>query len=702
MERELPTKIIVKTKHLQAILAAVVFAVITGSLLGFFVAILAYNIVIGTLPPGTNSSGLIGWWSLDENQGNTVKNFVGGKSGQIWYISQTSPWPAGAGPWQATGALNTGSAVKFDGGRSYILLDDSFSDVANNQLTVSYWIYLKKLPSNMTSGGNPIVMNKYTVKADSYTPDVVYYTQYFDRTSNKLAIKWIDSAGVAHDKSPISNQTFATNTLYNITWVFGNGESKLYINGVLDTSTPSFTTQIRAGAGRLHLSSPYQSLDGAVIDDVRIYNRALSNSEVGNIWRKSIPLSLKDLAFIGLKCKADSDGNIAYDDCYQAVDNVCSIQSIKSKDICIESVIESLYLSDEEYAPDIAGDLVIKYCLNPLTYEKTQRPICYGDFFGVSGDKFETETNARLIMDQLNQIVQLSAKAAAATGTCNYQAINNCQNLAQIIVNAVSGCPGGGTCPRGAISSATNASTTVICRFAGGWKEVMSIDECKNKPHWYSYCQVSPRCPSYIGDNVTPCDCGWLDPTITTDRMRRDRSQPLCTPIVNTADSWIYNGYTFGGTPEFWCKISKIVGYIPSCASVPGLHRGGSATDIFFSGCTNATSSLQKAIDIIGAGRSFMAFAGEEITATIQTNSHMSEVSELTPCEMSANGSTGPHVHVDLRRRRRPFPCAFFDTDVRSNWNVCHSGEREDYLYFMPSGEIIQEQLNNPTCSRWY
>lgn len=713
-----PTMTITKTRPLQSIVTAVVFAVITGALLGFFIGLTAYSIVIGTMPQGTNPSGLIGWWSLDENQGNMVKNFVGGKSGQIWYISQTSPWAAGSGPWQVAGALNTGSAVKFDGGRSYIMLDDSFSDVANNQLTISYWIYLKKLPSAMTSGGNPIAMNKYTVKPDGYTPDVVYYTQYFDRTNNKLAIKWIDSTGLAHDKSPFSSQTFTINTWYNITWVFGNGESKLYINGVLDTSTPSFAAQARAGAGRLHLSSPYQSLDGAVIDDVRIYNRVLSNSEVGNIWSKSIPLSLKDIAFFGLKCAADSEGNIDHDNCYQAVDSVCSIQSIKSKNACIESVIQSLSLSNDEYARDIADDLLIKYCLSPLTYEKMQRPFCYGDFFGVSAEKFESETNASLVMDQLNKIMMLPAtNAKAGAVSCNYQAVNSCQGLGQIISSAVRSCGGASSCVSGRISSATNASTTVICNYHltgvdTQYNEVMSLGLCLSKP-WLSYCMTSNR-PDERCPPTTGCDCGWLAREYTSV-VQRDMNHTFCTPIVSQ-DSQAVHGQSLAGDSEFRCKMQNVVHAIPSCARAVGAHSGGrSAVDIFFDGCVSGvtTSPYVIAAEIINSGRYFIARAAAMTTpydaGVERPQMYMSEISELTPCEMQARGSSGPHVHVDVaryssRNTYRPFPCAFINTENPINWLAanCKRGSIVEALYYPLSGAEIKRQFEDPNCSNWY
>lgn len=83
-----------------------------------------------------------------------------------------------------------------------------------------------------------------------------------------------------------SNTTLLNNIWYCITTTYDNGNPKIYINGQLD----SFSTQILTNAtsyfgndiGKLGGNNS-QNFNGN-ISDVRIYNRALTATEISTIY----------------------------------------------------------------------------------------------------------------------------------------------------------------------------------------------------------------------------------------------------------------------------------------------------------------------------------------------------------------------------------------------------------------------------------
>lgn len=96
-----------------------------------------------------------------------------------------------------------------------------------------------------------------------------------------------------------STTAFSTGVWHHVTAIRNNGTLTMYIDGVLratgaeGTQTPSYPTSMIAGAmAYLSYSPPRYNPFGGKMDEIRVYNRALSSTEVAQLNAFVLPLKL--------------------------------------------------------------------------------------------------------------------------------------------------------------------------------------------------------------------------------------------------------------------------------------------------------------------------------------------------------------------------------------------------------------------------
>ena len=208
---------------------------------------------LGTNPavsPLFSTTWLAGYWNFDEGTGSSTLDQSGN--------GNTGSWNGASGGTNNTHyvAGKVGSYMgSFDGTTNYIQIPSSTAYTSIQ--SKSMWVFI-------SAAGNPYLM---------------------DEGGND---NWIQIAS-SHVRSATSGgcildstMTVALNTWYYITTAFDGATSMLYINGSLDSSkscsgnSPGVVTigSSSGGAGGLN----------GFIDDVRIYSRALSASEVAALY----------------------------------------------------------------------------------------------------------------------------------------------------------------------------------------------------------------------------------------------------------------------------------------------------------------------------------------------------------------------------------------------------------------------------------
>jgi hypothetical protein len=197
-------------------------------------------------------TGLLASYSFNEGTGIILSDSSGNSN--TGTLTNGPAWTAG----------KYSNALSFDGANDYVALGTSF-DIAAKPFTISAWI-------------NPTDYNDWRTifaKRDSWS-------------QNDMRFNWTLETGDGNVmlQTPTTNLSFSyvpTRGVWTYLTVVVNANSTdLYVNGVLQQSRGSFTLGTDAASAVKIGSSQNGTEDNfkGKIDDLRIYNRALNQSEI--------------------------------------------------------------------------------------------------------------------------------------------------------------------------------------------------------------------------------------------------------------------------------------------------------------------------------------------------------------------------------------------------------------------------------------
>jgi hypothetical protein len=212
-------------------------------------------------------SGLVGYWKFDEGSGTYATDSSG--SGNTGTLTNGPAWVDG----------KFGKALSFDGIDDYVQVPQSNSLDVTAEVTVEAWVYPRAYVSS--EGDNSHIVSRCATNGGS-----VYVLMTYSSTSTK--------AGYAVNQMPFHHASSADlplNTWTHLTMTYDGSSVKLYINGQFDSSYaqsgPIETTSNWLAIGCKPPASDYPPPIGRIyaffngmIDEVRIYNRALSQQEI--------------------------------------------------------------------------------------------------------------------------------------------------------------------------------------------------------------------------------------------------------------------------------------------------------------------------------------------------------------------------------------------------------------------------------------
>ena len=212
--------------------------------------------------------GLISWWEFDEGSGSIAYDSAGENDGTI----SGATWTSG----------QIGGALDFDGVDDYVLVSDSDSiSVGNQDYTICAWIYQKSVPPEPAAVG---VVSKVKDGADKEYCFSVYNgglrldvetnsnNQFAQMTTSPVTVNSWQFIVVAFDSSS------TTPTFYH------NGQFQPSDN-IIDTLPDSLSDDLYIGLlGGIYQSNPFDGM----IDDVRIYDRALTAGEIMELYQEGL------------------------------------------------------------------------------------------------------------------------------------------------------------------------------------------------------------------------------------------------------------------------------------------------------------------------------------------------------------------------------------------------------------------------------
>jgi len=254
-------------------------------ILTFCIVILIFDVYILHLPsanaaliskPPTNL-GLVGYWSMNEGTGTRAGDLSG--KGNNGILTNGPTWVDG----------KRGKALSFDGVDDYVFVNDpgdsSVLDFdTSSTITMSAWIRKSSLtsyPLIVTKGRSNGSYTNYAIRSGDGTGSERKFSFFYRNSANTA---W-------HVYDTVSN-VFEVGNWYHVavSYTFGTGSSiKMYINGVempggwvagTGNDAP-LVGNFQLWIGDDNANSEFHGL----IDEVRVYNRALTPAEIRQLYK---------------------------------------------------------------------------------------------------------------------------------------------------------------------------------------------------------------------------------------------------------------------------------------------------------------------------------------------------------------------------------------------------------------------------------
>jgi hypothetical protein len=225
-------------------------------------------VTTATSNAGSLSSGLVGYWTFDGKQTSWVNYTTKDASGQgntasmVGFATTTGPV-----------AGKAGQALNFNGSNTYTVASDAASLDSSN-ITVAGWYKFGTVNGTYQT----MVAKWYTGVQQQFVLQL--------NSDNKLG--WWTGNGSTGADVVESATTPAAGKWYYIVVTISGTSKKIYINGVLDnsgtgTAITSAPVELTVGSKKNSGGSYFEFFNGQM-DDIRMYNRALSASEVQKLY----------------------------------------------------------------------------------------------------------------------------------------------------------------------------------------------------------------------------------------------------------------------------------------------------------------------------------------------------------------------------------------------------------------------------------
>ena len=219
---------------------------------------------------------LVGYWKFDEGEGTITTDGSG---------SRNTGALAGDPTWILDSSCIIGKCLGFDGVDDHVEVQYSSSLNPTDAITIAAWY---KPVSFKGNGNNPIVDKGY------FSHTAPFYQYHLGVSGDQHPVNpgaFLFSVSTTGTSGAITTPSgfWAPGNWYHVVGTYDGSKIKLYVNGSLIASTPA-SGSMRDYGKNLHIGG-FDNLDYAnvsylagVLDEIQIYNRSLSPSEIRAIF----------------------------------------------------------------------------------------------------------------------------------------------------------------------------------------------------------------------------------------------------------------------------------------------------------------------------------------------------------------------------------------------------------------------------------
>jgi len=206
-----------------------------------------------------NPEGLIGYWRLDDNANDYASNNDGTITGATFVEGKY------------------GSALSFDSlSQDYVEIPAGNSLGINSDITLSAWIL-----QDGFAGIRPVIYR--TVGSDAS-----YIVEIIEKKVRAGFAKDLNNAIVKETVSDIESSVWH---LVTATYTLGSMNPQIYIDGVKADTTTIYSIgnvdELKQGDAPVTIGTAYNNYFSGLIDEVRIYDKALTKSDVKELYDES-------------------------------------------------------------------------------------------------------------------------------------------------------------------------------------------------------------------------------------------------------------------------------------------------------------------------------------------------------------------------------------------------------------------------------
>jgi Concanavalin A-like lectin/glucanases superfamily len=220
--------------------------------------------------------GLVGHWSFDEGNGNVVYDYSGNDNDGTIYGAK---WVDGI----------SGKALEFDGRDDYVEVPDDDSLDITTGITIDVWIK----PGTQIDHAN--IVDKCHTSTDNTGWVLEYTGNILGHTTTDRVYFWSgNGSSYSHSNTkdmPITTTFLNDNSWHNVVGTYDGTTARIYVDGVEEDSSTSISGDIKITSHNLNIGRwgyiPSRYFNGT-IDEVYIFNRAIDESEVGQLYNLSV------------------------------------------------------------------------------------------------------------------------------------------------------------------------------------------------------------------------------------------------------------------------------------------------------------------------------------------------------------------------------------------------------------------------------